>query len=171
MGVIKNIETYFKQAQKRHPILKKVDDNYKLEFDNSRKENINIVTILDGKGKPIFKAQYSIIGIYDQNAMLWHWGWNLSYINKNLIIDAEKVKKVSQEKLSSEKKKHSAKLKYYTHTSGFVMPPQNIPIQIMIAMYSQKSIWFYQVHHKVELGAPEILEFISIDKIVEKYVQ
>ena len=136
-----SIDSYYNTMQQKYSHLnnEKFKKIYKKE-DGSR----NSVTIMNSK-KTVFRGRYQVAGVVNKNTSIWHWGWNLPFIDRSLYKDASKIKDFANviEK-ENEKIDPSAMeiIYFYCSNDSFFCSSNSIIRALKIVMYVTKASWF-----------------------------
>lgn len=154
-------------------IEKKIDINKDYEYAFSD-ENI-VEMYLDGKLK--MKAEYNIIGLYNIPLSIWYWGWNIAFINKNLINATIKIKEFlnvinDNKEYSKFNKTEIEELHYVLSNDNFYISSTNIDKIIKLALYLTKGIWVFPMKYNDDKKQKEMehmdkIEYILITKILQ----
>lgn len=137
-------ERFKRDYSKKKEKIKKIIDfkkNYKYAFsDDNRLRVLN-----RDNDKVVLEGRYETIGIYDRYSSIWHWAWNMPFINKD-EYDEESVKNRYDEiKLE----KHVDDFEYekylfYLSKDYFYATKDNIK-EITAMMLHFKGEWIFEI--------------------------
>jgi hypothetical protein len=154
-------------------ISKYIDTESNLDYAFSENEDKIVEIYVDGKLK--LKAEYGVIGVYNIPMSIWYWGWNIAFINKNLIELLDIIRKFSGDLLDDPKKfqnKEAEELHYLVSNGNFYISSKNIEKIIKLSLYLTKSLWIFPVKYDAEYDnkSPEEMNkmtYIGITKILQ----
>lgn len=169
------VNNYFNDLKEQ--ISKKIDINQNYEYvfsDNDNNNNINVVEIyLNDKLK--LKAEYNIVGLYNIPLSTWYWGWNIAFVNKNLIKNITKIKdfvNTIEKDYDKFNKIEAEELHYVLSNDNFYVSGDNLDKIIKIALYLTKAIWYFPIKysdHNAQTNFEQMdkIEYILITKILQ----
>lgn len=133
------MEDYYKSQKE---LIKK---KYDTEKNYTYQINENIIELHD-KDKLVLRAEYQLIGIYNIISSIWVWGWNIQFVNKNLISLSEKIKEFP-EKLMKEKNnsREIDDLYYITSNGNFYTSPNNVEKIAKFALHYLEGKWIFPI--------------------------
>ena len=134
-------------------------------FSNNSSDNKNILEVLHDN-KPILKAEYETIGIYDPKCGIWVWAWNNSLIERSLTVGSKRVKKFAGYIKNNLKKfdiKEAEELFYYSFRGNFYITVEYIMKLIQLEMYLNNGIWFMAKKDDTRI------EYFLIKKIIQVF--
>jgi hypothetical protein len=162
---------YESQETNIHKIMD-VDKNYDYVFSENESGK-SIVEIYDNQ-KLKLKAEYSVIGLYNVSLSVWYWGWNIQFINRNLVKKSNRAKKFSKLLKNDYKQlnidKYNAEELYYVTSQGnFYISLKNIDKIIKLILYLTRAIWYFEVKFidKNQQDRIDKIEYILIEKILQ----
>jgi len=165
---------YFNSMQKEISNKMDIMKDYDYEF---YEENNNHIVNIFLKGKLKLKAEYNIIGLYNIPMSVWYWGWNIAFINKNLIKDLDKVKdfiNIINNEYKNFDKLLAEELFYILTNGNFYISYDKINIIIKLTLYLTKTLWFFPIKYSNKnknknslLDSLDKIEYIMIKKILE----
>lgn len=131
------------------------------------KDNNNqyIIEMYDTNNQLKLRALYTIIGMYNNTSSIWYWGWNLSYVNKQLINHTTKIQEFSKtikDNYKQYKPQEAEELHYLTSNGNFYLSNKKLPYLLKLALYLLNGIWI--VTSKLNT---DITQYILIDRILQ----
>jgi hypothetical protein len=177
-NLFKNIKTNFNEQKNK--IKKSLDLNKSYEYIFSNENGLPIVDIIDENKNSILKAKYNVVGIYNVITSIWHWGWNVMFINRKLI----KYKSLIQKFPDNIKKKYSLfnkndqknieRLYFYLKNDNFFSSSVDITHIMQFILYITKSKWYIPIKHRNQSIEDENnttplmhIEYILLDEIIK----
>ena len=125
--------------------------NYKIRKDTESKD---IIILENERNEVLFTAKFNYIGIYNRKNNVWHWGWSLV-----------KDKTLTKKSLKIKENLIDPEFKLLVKSNNFTIKEDDIQNLIKIALYYMKDIWYFVIRLD-----NDILQFISIEEILEKYI-
>lgn len=158
-----NIMTKIKNEnnKKLQKITKKANLKYKVEYKNNKP----FFKVYDGK-KILFDGFGQHIGIFNSETSIFHWSWNVPFINKKMYNELLKIKDVCLELESNYENYNNYELEelyFYCSSDNFYCNENSIVIPLKISKYYLKADGFIIVKNK------NIIEFILIKNINNTY--
>src|SRR5579871_3695402 len=133
-----DVDKYYNN--KMNEITKQIDIHKELYYVFS--ETNNTVEIYVDENKKI-KAEFAIIGMYNIPMSIWYWGWNIAFINKNLIKPLSNVKNfitVLNKDYDKFNPKEAEVLHYILSNGNYYISNKNLEKVIKIALYLTKGL-------------------------------
>ena len=119
------------------------------------------------------KAEYCIAGLYNIPLSIWYWGWNIAFVNKQIIKPVLQIKEFSKVIMDNYKdfnKIEAEELYYVVSNNNFYISGDNINKVIKLTLYLTKAIWCFPVKYnnrKNDTGEMDKIEYILITKILQ----
>ena len=156
-------------------ILKKIDSNKKSKLKNmsklmkSKKENYTIIFTKDKiklllKKKKIFTSNYNLYGIFQPNN-LWIWATSIPGQNYSKNYHIKKIRNFAYLFEKSNNKRMLFYHQYLTQDVILITDEEQLNWINKLILYLDNSIYYLNpTNHKNNM------QFITIDKIYEKYI-
>jgi hypothetical protein len=122
-----------------------------LKDDNNDIPTLNIID--KTTDKTIMSEKFQTIGIYNHKSSVWHWAWNISFINRKEyedIIHLRKLYKTIENNLESYKPDEAEEFYFYSKQHNFYCTAEILPSIIKFAMFVTKGRWFFPIEKKSE---------------------
>lgn len=168
MGKTKIISTILKKFKNDtlEKILNKVEHKH-FQYDYvSNKPTINVFDRTTEKSVMIGEYQY--IGIYNKQTSIFHWVWNLPFIEKKVYTDINKIKDVLKD-LDKNYDNYDSyeleQLQFYLNNDNFYCSDDKKNIISKIVLYFIKGEGIISINNK----SKNIVEYILIKNINSTY--
>lgn len=174
-------ESYQKSFENKEREIKKkldLDRDYKYRFITIGSDHV--IEAHDAKTKkPVFRAVYDRIGIFDTYSGIWRWAWCDAMANKEVQTKSLRVKELAREieKEYEEKyqkhKQEADKYHFYSHRGYFYTTKNVVPEIIAMAIDRMESEWFISIRTGIDdrMGDAKdkvsTIEFISIRRLIQ----
>lgn len=125
--IFQEIDKFYKEKENSMQKKYNTSKNYMIKFEKNHQDQ-NYIYLFD-KDKLILKAEYKLLGIYNLITFIWYWGFDITFVDKNLVDFQDDIHQFS-EKLIEEYKKYDKKeadvLHYITSNRNFFVSPKNL---------------------------------------------
>ncbi|MBA42458.1 MAG: hypothetical protein CMF62_00425 [Magnetococcales bacterium] len=149
-----------KQFNKLNP---KINYSFKFVTDTDK----NRILVVSHNDKIVMKAEYDLIGIYNKDLNLWHYGYAIDYVDKKSTLKSKNIKKLQidvEENYNNYDAIESETLHFYSSNPHLFTDSDNIPLIIKIMMFIMDSIWYISINYNK--NESNLVEYISIRKII-----
>ena len=136
--------------------------NHDLKSIKYSKKNDKNVTYIENK-KYNIKAEYQILGLLDMNTNIWTWGYDLRFIERDLIKSSKKIRK--NVRILEIKNMNEENL-YYLNNSSFSINIEKMDFFIKLLLYYSDGNWIINI---VRNNNSNLIEFILIKNILNIY--
>jgi len=127
----------------------------------SKKNDKNVIYIENKKYN--IKAEYQILGLLDMNTNIWTWGYDLRFIERDLIKSSKKIRK--NVRILEIKNMNEENL-YYLNNSSFSINIEKMDFFIKLLLYYSDGNWIINI---VRNNNSNLIEFILIKNILNIY--
>lgn len=155
------LKYYVIQNEMFKKILKKNDLNYinsmlhsenkNIIYNFSEIDNLYYMEILIDH-KVILKAEYEIIGYYNQNDNIWVWSWANPFMDKILYKDIKeknnnKLKDIIQSTQNITKEIET--VNYFINNPIFYISPENLPDLLNMTLYNTDGFIYININNNI----------------------
>lgn len=106
-------------------------------------EDEYIVDIFDDEkhSKHILRATYEILGCYNINCSIWSWAWAMSFVEKNLVKQSNKIRKYADVLENGNITNKIEQYWYLCRNPSFFISYKNLNTLIKLSLFISKDIW------------------------------
>ena len=160
----------------KNDISKKIDIGKDYSFERYEENKNQLVNIFLDE-KLILKAEYNVIGMYNIPLSIWYWGWNIAFLNKDLIKDLQMVSdflNLLDKNYQDFDAKEADLLYYFLSNPNFYITNDKIDEIIKLVLYLTKTIWFFPIkyinkNNNISIDQLDKIEYIVIRRILQYY--
>lgn len=141
------INSYFELQQSSISKYFNPDLDYKYMFSINNNHQ-HIIDIFNNNNKLLLKAEYEFAGVYNINSSIWHWAWNLDFINRQLARSSLVTKKFARyikDHLYQFDPLEADDLYFRTNNGYYYTSSKNILLIVKLILYLTKSLWFLSI--------------------------
>lgn len=159
------IENYYNSRLSKVGKILDLDEHNKYKF--VIKEDNNNSPLLEIYNKPddkiVLSGKFQTIGVYNKSSSIWHWSWNLPFINKQEYTDLNKIQEYPEflnANFSKYPSKEIEELYFYTDKSNFYCTQEILSFILKMSLYIVDGVWFFPIEKKTEGNS--MIQFIML---------
>ena len=149
------IEKYYNSKLSKVGKILDLDDQTKYKYvikeDNNNSPLLEIYNKSDDK--IILSGKFQTIGVYNRASSVWHWSWNIPFINKQEYSELDTIQTYPEfldEHFSEYSPKEAEELYFYTDRNNFYCTQEVLSLVLKMSMYIVKGTWFFPIEKKLE---------------------
>lgn len=159
------ISDYFAKNKEQFEKLTKNNNDFNTKIYRDNESN-NVIDILHND-ELLIRAKYEVVGYYNVVSSTWTWAWANPFIEKDLVTASQKLQKIRETIITTDKLPADDRELYLYFISNpvFYISADNITMLMQMILYFTDGTWI--VPRKNNNNIPTQLEFILIKNILQ----